>query len=76
MTPKTRADLQRWLPTLGTFVAIGVAWGLLTAAVNRKADLSDLQRIEGSINRLEAKLDAVVRIECRRDPKDSICPYK
>lgn len=76
MTPRQIESLQKWLPMLGTFVLIGISWGLLTAQVQQKADLSDLQRIESVINRLDAKVDALVRIECRRDPKDSICPYK
>lgn len=76
MTPKQRDDLLRWLPLFGTILTIGIAWGLLTAAVEQKADRSDYNRLEAVINRLENKLDAVVRIECRRDPKDSICPYK
>lgn len=76
MTPKQAESLQRWLPFAGTILGIGIAWGLLTAAVDRKADLADVQRIENVIHRLETKVDALVRIECRRDPKDSICPYQ
>lgn len=76
MTERTRDNLQKWLPTLGTFVAIGIAWGLLTAAVERKADLTDVQALQHEARALNTKVDALVRMACRADPKDSICPYK
>ena len=67
MTPRQLDGLQRWLPTLGTILAIGIAWGLLTAAVEGKADLTDVQR-------LEYKVDALIRMGCVQKPTDSICP--
>lgn len=63
MTPKQADLLHRWLPTIGTLIAIGIAWGVLTASVHaltvQKADRAELAEIRQSIkdHSNEAKLE-------------------
>lgn len=64
MTPVERVDM--WLQRHALTLLLALAWVFLTMQVANKAERS-------TVERLEYKMDAMLRLACKANPGDSVC---
>lgn len=65
MTPVERFDM--WFQRHAVTLLLALAWVFLTMQVSNKADRSVVER-------LEYKMDAILKLSCKANPGDSVCP--
>lgn len=81
MTPAERREqvddwLKRnFLQMAMTLVAIGVAWATMTASISQVDTRVSAKADRVDIERLNYKLDALLRLSCKSNPGDSVCQH-
>ena len=72
MSPRSNAIIERYWPILVTLVAVGIAWGTLTAGLDAKVNVTDYLKDKARNDSIAGQtLTSVQRIErylCRQSP--------